>query len=105
MKRRIVWRWLFLTLLFAWSIHEIYPPASRNLLRLFQDQAEGMDTTFTNIVNHALLLERRLPERTYADLLEAIGTNDITRYFPLVSVAGTTDPTRAILNRLARTRY
>ena len=51
-------------------------------------------------MGRAQSLEREFPQRSYGNLVEAIDTNDITRYFPGLKTAGGTDPTRAVLNRL-----
>jgi SecD/SecF fusion protein len=58
------------------------------------------DATFTNIVSKAEELEKQFPERTFANLHDAVGTNYITNYFPRISVAGKKDPTRHVLQRL-----
>ncbi|MCL5098950.1 MAG: protein translocase subunit SecD, partial [Candidatus Omnitrophica bacterium] len=100
MKRNNLWRWLFVIFIVAWALREIYPPTSRNLIQEFQDRAVNRDARFKGIVTNALALEKKMPERTYGDLLEAVGTNDIVRYFPYIDVKSQDDPTRAILNRL-----
>jgi SecD/SecF fusion protein len=41
-----------------------------------------VDTNFTAIVQRAWQLEKEVPGRAFETLLTAIGTNDITRYFP-----------------------
>lgn len=100
MRRTDLWRWIVLALLLGWSVHEIYPPTSRSLLGQFESQAVRKDTNFTAIVQRALELQKEFPDRTYGNLVRAIGTNNIMRYFPSIPVAGTGEPTRIILNRL-----
>ena len=43
-----------------------------------------------------------MPEKPYDNLVEAIGTNDITRYFPSFGAKEQLHPTTYILNRLQR---
>src|SRR4029453_11779236 len=49
-------------------------------------------------------LQAKEPERSYDNLFEAIGTNNITRYFPRFAsaVKNEAHPTTFILNRLQR---
>jgi len=56
-----------------------------------------------NIVRRAHELQRARPDRAFADLQDAIGTNDITRYFPFFAEAtNEVNPTVSILNQLQR---
>jgi SecD/SecF fusion protein len=100
MKRNNFWRWVLVVFLVAWAINEIYPPVGRPLLKVFIDQASDKDAAFTNIVTRAEALQKQFPERVYGNLFEAVGTNDLTRYFPSYVKAEDDDPTRAILNRI-----
>ena len=43
-----------------------------------------------------------LPGRAYGNLKDAVGTNDITKYFPNINPKGQKDPSRYVLNRLQR---
>jgi hypothetical protein len=63
MKNPKFW-WSFIAFLIAWSLWEIYPPTSRNLIQVFQDQADPVkvDTNFTRIVAGAEALEKANPE-------------------------------------------
>jgi SecD/SecF fusion protein len=101
MKNKPYWLAL-VVLVLGWSIYELNPPTSRNLLTEFANRAVNPDATFSNVVAQARQLEARLPGRTYANLLEAIGTNQVTRYFPFVAVTNELDPRTAILRRLQR---
>jgi SecD/SecF fusion protein len=47
-------------------------------------------------------LQQKIPEKPYENLRTAIGTNDITRYFPFFEVTNDIHPTITILNRLQR---
>lgn len=102
MKRNLLWKALFVALVVAWSLYEIYPPRGRDLVQVFQERARNPDATFSNIVARARELQQAHPERAYRNLLTAIGTNDITRYFPQYRLENELYPTTAILNRLQR---
>ncbi|MBU6398798.1 MAG: protein translocase subunit SecD [Verrucomicrobia bacterium] len=102
MKRNLFWRLALVLGVLIWSLAEIYPPTPRNLLEVFQEQAVRHDTNFIAIAQRAVQLEKARPADLFQDLLEAIGTNDITQYFPQYKVAEERDPNRAILNHLQR---
>ena len=80
----------------------MYPPTGRNLAVEFQDKAVRKDAAFTNIVERLQKLQQERPERPFANLVEAVGTNDITRYFPFYEVKNELNPNRTVLNRLQR---
>jgi SecD/SecF fusion protein len=105
MKNPKFW-WAFIAFLVAWSIFEIYPPTSRDLIQEFKEQADSVkvDTNFTRIVAQAEELEgtNREPQRQFGDLMAAIGTNDIRQYFPYIDVRTEEHPTYAILNALQK---
>jgi SecD/SecF fusion protein len=101
MKNKNYWLALVILLL-GWSIYELNPPTSRNLLTEFVNQANQPDAAFSNIVAQARQLEARLPGRTYGNLYEAIGTNRVVQYFPFGSMTNEVDPTAAVLRRLQR---
>ena len=88
---------IFLT---AWAINEMYPPTDQDLIRHFREKAANPDANLTAIVTRAAALTKDRPERAYGNLLDAIGTNDITKYFPFYKVTTEADPRRTILNRL-----
>ncbi len=105
MKKPRFW-WALIVFLVAWSLWEMYPPSSQDLVSVFNDQAEPakVDATFTNIVAKARALQKEKPDphRQFGDLMTAIGTNDIRGYFPDVDVRNEEHPTYAILNLLQR---
>jgi len=70
------------------------------LIKVFRDQAEFTDTNFTAIVSRATELQHKAPNLTFAALRTAVGTNDLTRYFPSLVEEGDSDQTRAILNKV-----
>src|SRR5687768_5655232 len=103
MNQNSSWKWFFVLFILAWSLWEIYPPQSRNLVEEFANNASNRDTNFTAIVTQARQLEKDRPNRGYLNLVDAIGTNDITKYFPGFKLAQNEQkPTRSILNRLQR---
>jgi SecD/SecF fusion protein len=105
MKKPKFW-WAFIVFLVAWSLWEIYPPTTQNLITEFSDQADPgkADATFKKILANAQALEKADPDphRQFGDLLTAIGTNDIRPYFPYLDMHQEEHPTYAILNLLQR---
>ncbi len=105
MKKPKFW-WAFIVFLVAWSLWEIYPPSSQNLIVEFKDEADATkkDAAFSKIVQNAEALEKADadPHRQFADLMTAIGTNDIRPYFPFADVHAEENPTYALLNQLQR---
>src|SRR5688500_12691428 len=100
MNRNYVWRVFFVIFLMGICIAGMYPPVGQNLIHVFKTRAVNRDATFTNMVTRAEELQKEFPERTFANLKEAVGTNYVTNYFPRISVAGKKDPTRHVLQRL-----
>jgi len=104
MKRNQVARLLLILFFVGWAVYEMIPPTARDLLREFDRRAERgrRDATFSNIVARARELEKAMPGRAYASLKEAIGTNNISAYFPFIDAQGQKDPSQFILQRLQR---
>jgi len=103
MNRNNFWRFVIVILVIAWSLYELYPPRGRDLVEVFREKAVSRaDTNFTAIVQKAAALNRTAPDKSYENLKEAIGTNDITRYFPFYNAKDEVQPTTFILNRLQR---
>ena len=103
MNQNNFWKWLLVLFVVGWSLYELYPPTSRNLIEQFAASASNTDTNFTAIVQEAQVMEKEVPNRTYVNLREAIGTNDITKYFPEIKLpANESEPTAAILQHLQR---
>jgi SecD/SecF fusion protein len=69
---------------------------------VFRDRAVARDATFSAIVSNAVALQKEKPEQAYQDLAVAVGTNDITKYFPFFEAKNEAHPTSYILNRLQR---
>ena len=105
MNRNHFWKLVFILFLLFWAIAEIYPPTARPLVDFFhrESHVRGEDSAkFNQIMDQARALEKEMPQRSYANLMEAIGTNDITRFFPQFKAENERNPTRYILNQLQR---
>jgi SecD/SecF fusion protein len=103
MIRNNLWRLTIVILVVLWSVYESYPPNSGDLIAQFEKRAQPTpgDTTISNIVFTARAATATVPDKAYANLLEAIGTNDITAFFPYDAKAQAR-PTAYILSRLQR---
>ena len=108
MNRSHLWKLVLILLVVAWSVSEIYPPTSKNLIEAFEQQSSTPNKTFDEIVKKAQQLDAsnsdRAPGITYSNLLVAISTNDIRPFFPsnYINAAVERDVTRGILNRVRR---
>jgi SecD/SecF fusion protein len=102
MNRNNFWRLVFVILVILWSLYELYPPQGRDLMVFFREKAVSRDPAFSTIYQKAVALQKVTPEKPYENLVEAIGTNDITRYFPSFGAKDQLHPTAYILNRLQR---
>jgi SecD/SecF fusion protein len=102
MNRNNFWRFVLVVLVLVWSAYEIYPPNARDLITVFNERAVNRDTRFKEIVDRAKELQKAAPEKTYDLLKEAIGTNDITHYFPFYKAQEQPRPTSYVLNRIQR---
>jgi len=106
MKKPKFW-WSLIVFLVAWSLWEMNPPTSLNLIAEFRDQADSAKASspvFKKMVETALALEKADPDphRQFSELMTAIGTNDIRPYFPYFDVRNEQHPTYTILNLLQR---
>ncbi|MEO6034532.1 MAG: hypothetical protein ABIQ35_04680, partial [Verrucomicrobiota bacterium] len=102
MKRNNFWKWALVVFLVAWSIWEIYPPTSRDLIEQFKRDATQTDAKFNDIVKRAEEIRNKDQTRSFNSLKTAIGTNDIKPYFSFIDTKAELDPTQTILNRLQR---
>ncbi len=50
----------------AWSLYNLYPPTSRDLVQVFRERAVNKDATFSNIWYHVVQLQQQRPDRAYA---------------------------------------
>src|SRR5438132_9872858 len=103
MNRNNVWRFVLVVLVLVWSVYEIYPPTARDLVQVFRKRAvNNRDAAFPVIMQKAQQLQRAMPDKPYENLKEAIGTNDINRYFPFFEAKNKAHPTEFTLNQLQR---
>ena len=102
MNRNHFWKLVFIVLVVVWAFFEIYPPQDRPLGQVFREKAVSRDAGFAEILNRYQEFQKVRPLREYANLLEATGTNDLTRYFPMYDAHAELKPNSFILNRLQR---
>ncbi len=102
MSRNNPWVILFVVLIICWSFYEMYPPTSRPLVQEFSTRAVNRDANFTNILEQLKPLQQARPDREFANLQTAIGTNSLKRYFPFYDVSSQVYPNTYILNQLQR---
>jgi len=102
MKKNNLGWFLFVVAVVCWSLVEIYPPTSRDLIQQFGARAENQDTNFTAIVKQIQVLQQSNPGHEFAVLEQAIGTNDIQSYFPSINARDQLHPTTYILNQIQR---
>ena len=102
MKNNDFWKFILVAFIICWSLYEVYPPTSRDLVQEFESRAVNRDATFAGIVARLEPLQTARPDREFANLQEAIGTNDIQPYFPFVSAKNQPDPNMFVLNQLQR---
>jgi SecD/SecF fusion protein len=103
MKNNDFWKFILVAFIICWSLYEVYPPTSRDLVQEFESRAGGRDAVFAGILARLGPLQQARPDREFANLREAIGTNDIQPYFQFVANAkNQPDPNTFILNQLQR---
>lgn len=102
MNRSHLWKFLLVIFILAWALYELYPPSGYNLINYFESHAVNVDSNFVAIVEKARDLEEEFPTRNFANLEKAIGTNEISGYFPTISTTKTEkeDLTIQILHEL-----
>ncbi len=101
MPRNNLWRLLIVLFVVVWACFEINPPTQRDIVEVFQVRATNPDAGFAGILERARRLQLEKPGNAFGNLLEAVGTNDLTRYFPY-RVQGQKNPNLAILYRIQR---
>jgi SecD/SecF fusion protein len=102
MNRNHFWKLALIVLVIVWSWAEFTPMTNRDLVLKFRERAIRRDETFNKIFNRAQELQKINSERAYANLREAIGTNEIVTYFPFFEGQNKSHPTDFILNKLQR---
>ena len=101
MKQNNLGRFILVIVIIAWSLFQIYPPTSRSLISDFGSRAEKPDATLTAIVKQAESLQQA-GTNEFAALQQAIGTNDVQKYFSFINAKTQVRPNTYILNRLQR---
>jgi SecD/SecF fusion protein len=99
MKNNDFWKFVLVAFIICWSLYETYPPTSQDLVKQFETRAQHKDATFAGIVARLEPLQKARPDHEFANLEEAIGTNDIQNYFN-INAKAQLHPTTFILNRL-----
>jgi SecD/SecF fusion protein len=104
MNRNHFWKFVIVVVVIVWAFAEMYPPVGRNLAAFFQEKAvdNRKDAAYTNIVENLQKLQQAAPQRGFANLVDAVGTNDITPYFPFYDVSNERNPSRAVLDHLQK---
>ncbi len=102
MKQNNMGRFLLVIAIILWSLYQIYPPTSRDLIKEFSSRAENKDAAFTNILNEARAFQKAGTNNEFMALQVAAGTNDLQKYFPFFSASAQIHPNVFILNRLQR---
>lgn len=102
MSRNYFWRTILVIGVLAWALFEVYPPTGLGVAQAFREKAIGRDEAFKDILSRLTELQKVNPDRQFANVMEAVGTNDITRYFPFYEAKNEVNSTRYILDRLQR---
>src|SRR5262249_13320254 len=112
MNRNNLLRLVIVVGLIVWSLYEAgilgyvgigsHLPTNRDIIKYFAERAVNRDTNLTAIVETAEGLRRKAPDRGFANLRDALGTNDLMKYFPFFEAKNELNPTIYILNRLQR---
>ncbi len=103
MNRSHLYRLLIIVLVVLWAAYYMYPPTDQPVLQVFQEQARSRDTNFNAIVQTATELNKEFPERGFVNLRQAVGTNDLTQYFPQWSAKNQKDPNAFVLRKVQET--
>ena len=94
-------RFLLVIGIIVWSLFEIYPPASRDLVKEFSSRAVKPDAAFNDILAQTAALQKA-GTNEFTALQLATGTNDLQKYFPFIAAQNQVHPNLFILNRLQR---
>jgi SecD/SecF fusion protein len=102
MKRNDFWKFVLVVFLVCWSLYEMYPPTSQDLVKSFETRAVNRDAAFKDIEARLATLQKAQPGLEFKNLQDAIGTNDIQPYFPFIDAKNQLYPNTYILNQLQR---
>src|SRR4051812_3683212 len=101
MNRSHVWKLLIIVFIVGWAATEMWPPSGRPLIEVFQEEVRKRDAVYTNVMERFAVLHKENPENDYKNLLDAVGTNDISHHFE-IDTKGAKEPTAAILMALQK---
>ncbi|HWY76476.1 MAG TPA: protein translocase subunit SecD, partial [Verrucomicrobiae bacterium] len=104
MNRNNLWKFIFVLIVLTWSFYEMYPPVGTNLAVAFQQKSEPArrDATYKGIVDKLQALQQQRPDKVFGNIVEAVGTNDITKYFPDYDINPGPEANRKVLDKLQR---
>jgi len=101
--KSLFWRFVFYVVLpLVMAVAFLYPPTPGDLVETFAAEGKRTDAAFSEIVKSARALQAERKDQDFANLRDAIGTNDIVKYFPQYAAAEESYPTFFILNKLQR---
>ncbi len=101
MNRTLLWRTLLIVFVVGWAFNSLWPYKGQPLITAFQEKLQKRDPAMDAVLAKHQVLHAANPKNDYKNLVEAVGTNDLTRYFDF-DVKGEKEPNRAILNHLQR---
>ena len=105
MNRSLLWKSLAILVVLLLAISAQLPATDRDLVEQFNETAiVGRDANLDAIVKKGLELQVSNPSQPYENLVAAIGTNGVLRYFPTnyVNLETSRNPQKTALARLQR---
>ena len=103
MTRKNVYQLIATGIVLLLFVPFLFPPVGHDFTEDFMARAKNRDAAFSNIVAKFEAMSKTNSNRAYGNLKDAIGTNDLTKYFPNYTAAkNEKSPTAYILNRLQR---
>ncbi len=108
MNRSLLWRFLLIVFIVAGCITFAWPPTNRPLIDVFQEKVQKRDANIDTVLVKFKELQKANPQSEFKNLKEAVGTNDLTKYFDFDfktanDANALKDPNAAILNWIQRT--
>lgn len=107
MKRNNLGRFIIVLFVLGIAVWGLYPPTNQDMIKVFRENAilpsdQASRETFSKILQQAQTLSKDRPDLAYINLQDAVGTNDITRFFPQFTRTNDFHPTTSILNSIQR---
>jgi len=103
MTRKNFWQLAATLLVLVLFVPFIFPPTGHDFTQDFLARAKNRDAAFSNIVEQFTAMQKTNAGRVYGNLKDAIGTNDLMKYFPQYTAAkNEKDPSGYILGRLQK---